>query len=160
VRWNGHEQARSVRACSTDGGKLRSLSLVICPKCQNVMTTVDKNGIHIEQCGGCRGIFLDRGELEQIVRAENSYYGSAPPPPYSPTTQPPPPPPPPAPHAAPAPTQHYGQPPYYGDSPKPYRGGGYYGDSPRPYQGGYYGDSPRPYGGYRRRRSFLESLFD
>ncbi|KHF44960.1 transcriptional regulator [Saccharomonospora viridis] len=121
---------------------------------------MDKNGIHIEQCGGCRGIFLDRGELEQIVRAENSYYGSAPPPPYSPTTQPPPPPPPPAPHAAPAPTQHYGQPPYYGDSPKPYRGGGYYGDSPRPYQGGYYGDSPRPYGGYRRRRSFLESLFD
>ena len=48
--------ARSGRVPRMEG-ELRSLSLVICPKCQNVMTTVDKNGIHIEQCGGCRGIF-------------------------------------------------------------------------------------------------------
>ncbi|EHR59254.1 hypothetical protein SaccyDRAFT_0319 [Saccharomonospora cyanea NA-134] len=137
---------------------MRRLSLVICPKCQNVMTTLDKNGIHIEQCSGCRGIFLDRGELEQIVSAENSFYGSAPPPPYSPASQPPPPP--------VAPTQHYGAHGHYGDSPRPYRGGhgGHYADSPRPYRGGHH-DSPRPYGhghghGHRRRKSFLESLFD
>lgn len=42
------------------------------------MQTVDKNGVHIEQCQGCRGIFLDRGELEQIASAENSYYNSPP----------------------------------------------------------------------------------
>ncbi|EHK88825.1 TFIIB-type zinc ribbon-containing protein [Saccharomonospora azurea] len=134
--------------------------IVICPKCQNVMTTLDKNGIHIEQCNGCRGIFLDRGELEQIVSAENSFYASAPPPPYTPRSAPPPPPAPP--YGAPAPGGHYG------DSPRPYRGGhgghgghgGYYADSPRPYQGGYH-DSPRPYGhGPRRKKSFLESLFD
>ncbi|MEY7971208.1 zf-TFIIB domain-containing protein [Saccharomonospora xinjiangensis] len=129
-----------------------------CPKCQNVMTTLDKNGIHIEQCSGCRGIFLDRGELEQIVRAETSFYGSAPPPPYTPASQPPPPP---AAHTPP-PTQHYGaHGAHYGDSPRPYHGGhpGHYADSPRPYHGGGYHDSPRPYG-HRRRKSFLESLFD
>lgn len=118
------------------------------------MTTVDKGGIHIEQCEGCRGIFLDHGELEQIVGAESAYYGQ-PGPRYQPAPPPvagrpaPPPPPPPAPH--------YG----YADSPRAYRGG-YYADSPRPYGGGY-ADSPRPYGGHyghRRRRSFLESLFD
>ncbi|EIE97246.1 TFIIB-type zinc ribbon-containing protein [Saccharomonospora glauca] len=133
---------------------MRSLGRVICPKCQNVMTTVDKNGVHIEQCGGCRGIFLDRGELEQIVRAESSFYASAPPPPYKPPSAPPPPP--------AAPPQHHGAHGYYGDSPRPYHGGhgGHYADSPRPYHGGYY-DSPRPYGhGHRRRKSFLESLFD
>ncbi|GAB3009430.1 zf-TFIIB domain-containing protein [Amycolatopsis acidiphila] len=126
------------------------------------MRTVDKNGVHLEQCEGCRGIFLDRGELEQIAGAESAYYGS------------------PAPYPGPAPSGvappyrggHDDSPgPYRGhgdsprpfrghsDSPRPYRGG--YGDSSRPYQGGgaYYGDSPRPYRGHRKR-SFLENLFD
>src|SRR5919197_6627338 len=53
---------------------------VICPKCQNVMHTVDRLGVHIEQCEGCRGIFLDRGELEQIAGAEQRHYSAAPPP--------------------------------------------------------------------------------
>lgn len=127
---------------------------MICPKCQNVMRTVNKGGIHIEQCEGCRGIFLDHGELEQIVNAENAYYGSgaAAPPPYRGAGGPPPAAPPPPPAA------HHG----YRDSPAPFRGGGYYKDSPKPYRGGY-GDSPRPYGhgyGHRRKRSFLENLFD
>jgi Zn-finger nucleic acid-binding protein len=97
------------------------------------MRTVDKNGVHIDQCEGCRGIFLDRGELEQIAGAESAYYG----------------------HQPPAYRSH-AQPGYHGDSPRPYRGG--HGDSPRPYRGGY-GDSPRGYRGHRRR-SFLENLFD
>ena len=60
---------------------------MICPKCQNVMKTVDKGGVHIEQCEGCRGVFLDHGELERIVEAENAYYGAAAaaPPPYRPS---------------------------------------------------------------------------
>ncbi|EHR48792.1 hypothetical protein SacmaDRAFT_0491 [Saccharomonospora marina XMU15] len=127
---------------------------MICPKCQNVMKTVNKAGIHIEQCEGCRGIFLDHGELEQVVNAENAYYGApaAPAPPYRPAGGPQPPVPPP-------PPMHHGG---YRDSPAPYRGGGYYKDSPKPYRGGY-GDSPKPYGhgyGHRRKRSFLENLFD
>jgi len=88
---------------------------VICPKCQNPMRTVDKNGVHIEQCEGCRGIFLDRGELEQISGAERAYYGG--------------------------PQPYRGEAPHYRDSPRPYQGGyrdsprPYYGDSPRPYRG-------------------------
>ncbi len=130
---------------------LRRLSTVICPKCQNMMRTVDKEGVHIDQCEGCRGIFLDHGELERIVSAENAYYGqAAAPPPYQ-GAQPHQPPPPPGYHGG----GHHG----HKDSPRPYRGG--YGDSPRPYRGGY-GDSPRPYGyGHKKRkRSFLDGLFD
>ena len=51
---------------------------VICPKCSDVMRTVDRQGIHIEQCANCRGIFLDHGELEQVLAAEQRYYGAAP----------------------------------------------------------------------------------
>ncbi|HVK22631.1 MAG TPA: zf-TFIIB domain-containing protein, partial [Actinokineospora sp.] len=76
---------------------------MICPKCQNAMRTVDRQGIHIDQCDGCRGIFLDRGELEQILTAEERYQrAAAPPPPYAGTPVPPP-----APAAYPPPAQHY-----------------------------------------------------
>jgi Zn-finger nucleic acid-binding protein len=97
------------------------------------MRTVDKNGVHIDQCEGCRGIFLDRGELEAISGAESSFYGHQPPP-YQ--------------------GGGHGRP----DSPKGYRGGGY-ADSPKGYRGGY-SDSPRPYGQGHRKRGFLENLFD
>ncbi|MCW2903486.1 MAG: hypothetical protein JWO67_5751 [Streptosporangiaceae bacterium] len=52
-----------------------------CPKCRGVMRTYDRNGIHIEQCEQCRGIFLDYGELEALSRAESQWIQPAPPPP-------------------------------------------------------------------------------
>ncbi len=48
-----------------------------CPKCQGSMRTYERNGVHVDQCTECRGIFLDRGELERLVNAENSWHGSA-----------------------------------------------------------------------------------
>ncbi|HYF25484.1 MAG TPA: zf-TFIIB domain-containing protein [Baekduia sp.] len=47
---------------------------MICPKCQGEMRTYERNGIHVDQCTECRGLFLDRGELEHLVQAENSFY--------------------------------------------------------------------------------------
>lgn len=113
------------------------------------MTTVDRQGIHIDQCDGCRGIFLDRGELESILTAEQRYAAAAAPPPYQPDMH----------RGAPPPPPGGG---HYRDSPRGYRGG--YPDSPRGYGG--YPDSPKGYGGHggyghrRKRRSFLEELFD
>ena len=46
---------------------------LICPKCQGVLRSYERNGIQIEQCTECRGVFLDRGELERLVEAESSY---------------------------------------------------------------------------------------
>lgn len=49
-----------------------------CPKCRADMSSYERNGVTIDQCTGCRGIFLDRGELERLVDAEGAYYqGSA-----------------------------------------------------------------------------------
>lgn len=119
---------------------------MICPKCNGSLRTVDKQGVHLEQCENCRGIFLDHGELEQILRAEQHYYGGAVPS-YRGER----------PHSPP-PLRHRP------DSPGPYRGGphGHYPDSPRPYRGGHHGhypDSPKPYGHRGHRRSFLGDLF-
>lgn len=41
-----------------------------CPKCPGSMRSYERNGVHVEQCDTCRGIFLDHGELEALTRAE------------------------------------------------------------------------------------------
>ncbi|MEW2549743.1 zf-TFIIB domain-containing protein [Streptomyces sp. NPDC047002] len=52
-----------------------------CPKCHAEMHTYNRNGVQIEQCSGCRGIFLDFGELEALTRIESQWAQPAPPPP-------------------------------------------------------------------------------
>ncbi|GAA2216893.1 zf-TFIIB domain-containing protein [Streptomyces aculeolatus] len=52
-----------------------------CPKCRAPMQTYNRNGVQIEQCSGCRGIFLDYGELETLTRLESQWAQQAPPPP-------------------------------------------------------------------------------
>ena len=45
-------------------------AILTCPKCRGEMRTYERNGVLIDQCEECRGIFLDRGELEQLLDAE------------------------------------------------------------------------------------------
>lgn len=47
---------------------------MLCPKCESQMRTYERNGINIEQCTSCKGIFLDRGELEHLINNEGSFY--------------------------------------------------------------------------------------
>ncbi|WP_432012601.1 zf-TFIIB domain-containing protein [Streptomyces sp. HD1123-B1] len=55
-----------------------------CPKCHAPMHTYNRNGVQIEQCSGCRGIFLDYGELESLTRLESQWTQQAPPVPPAP----------------------------------------------------------------------------
>ncbi|HET8660087.1 MAG TPA: zf-TFIIB domain-containing protein [Micromonosporaceae bacterium] len=121
-----------------------------CPKCQGQMRQYERSGVTVDQCTECRGIFLDRGELEKLFDAETNWNkaqanapqspGGAPAPAPSPghAPQPPgsyvPPPPPPPQHGYPAPAPAYGQPAYGGH-----------------YRGHYH---------HRKQRSFLHDLFD
>jgi uncharacterized protein len=49
-----------------------------CPKCHGEMRSYERNGVQVDQCGDCRGLFLDRGELEKLVEAEGSFYREPP----------------------------------------------------------------------------------
>jgi Zn-finger nucleic acid-binding protein len=53
---------------------------MVCPKCHGHMQTYNRNGVQIEQCGNCRGIFLDYGELEALTQLEGRWTQPAPPP--------------------------------------------------------------------------------
>jgi Zn-finger nucleic acid-binding protein len=41
------------------------------------MATYERNGIHVDQCTDCRGLFLDRGELEHLIAAEQNWNAPA-----------------------------------------------------------------------------------
>lgn len=43
------------------------MSALSCPVCQGAMREVTKEGVQIDTCGQCRGVWLDRGELEKLV---------------------------------------------------------------------------------------------
>jgi uncharacterized protein len=55
-------------------GTVPRMSELVCPKCESPMRSYERSGITIDQCTGCRGVFLDRGELERLVDAEGSFY--------------------------------------------------------------------------------------
>ena len=115
-----------------------------CPVDQTVLQMTDRQGVEIDYCPACRGVWLDRGELDKLIDKAEAQAAAARPTP-APTPGPdrrtesagyPPQP----------PQQHYPQYPSSPDSPD-HRGG--YG---QPYD-------PR-YGRKRRRESFLGELFD
>ena len=37
------------------------------------MRQYERNGVTVDQCSDCRGIFLDRGELERLVDSESRW---------------------------------------------------------------------------------------
>ncbi|WP_070158227.1 zf-TFIIB domain-containing protein [Sphingobium phenoxybenzoativorans] len=93
----------------------QAVSSMLCPVCSTGLAMSDRQGVEIDYCPQCRGVWLDRGELDKIIERNCAQ---------------------PAPQAMPqaAPQQSY----------RPDRG---YGG-----QDGYYGK--------KRKKSFLEELFD
>ena len=127
------------------------MSTLTCPKCGSDMRSYERNRVHVDQCTGCGGLFLDRGELEALVAAENAWH--QPGPPQGPPGQ------------APAQGQQYAQqPPQQGgwqqppvhSQQAPYRqtskvpGYGY---------GGHNQGYSQGYGHGKRKKSFLDDLF-
>jgi len=98
-----------------------------CPIDGTTLTMSERSGIEIDYCPTCRGVWLDRGELDKII--ERNAAASAP-------VQP----------SAPPPPQQsggYATPPQGPWGQQPYGGHGNYGHRP-----------------HKRRKSFLEELFD
>ncbi|QIK97287.1 hypothetical protein G7076_11240 [Sphingomonas sp. HDW15A] len=100
-----------------------------CPTDGTTLVMSERQGIEIDYCPTCRGVWLDRGELDKIIERSSAVEAAPPPPPPSPQPQ-----------APPHPGAPWGQPQYPGQ-----------GYDPR------YGHGHKP---YKRRKSFLEELFD
>lgn len=104
-----------------------------CPVCKVALVMSERQGVEIDYCPQCRGVWLDRGELDKILErsaAEVPSAPQAPTPPQQPQAQ-----------------THYPAPP-----PQQPWGGTHQG---YPQHGSY-----NKYGYPKRRKSFLEELFD
>lgn len=44
-----------------------------CPVCTETLTMSVRQGVEIDFCPKCRGVWLDRGELDKILEREASY---------------------------------------------------------------------------------------
>ena len=94
--------------------------MMLCPVCKTNLTMSERQGIEIDYCPTCRGVWLDRGELDKIIERSAAQPAAA---------------------AVPAPPPQQPQQPW---------------GSPPPQQ--HYGHDPRYR--HKRRKSFLEELFD
>ncbi len=97
-----------------------------CPVDGTTLTMSERAGIEIDYCPTCRGVWLDRGELDKIIERNNEATAAPQPP------QPP----------QPAPAPHAPYPPQQ-SSPWGHQQPGQYGYKP-----------------HKRRKNFLEELFD
>jgi Zn-finger nucleic acid-binding protein len=94
---------------------------MLCPLDRTPLTMSERQGIEIDYCPTCRGVWLDRGELDKIIERSASQPAAAAPPPRQPDPR-------------------YQQ-PYRDDDDRRHHG----------HQG---------HGYPKRRKSFLEELFD
>ena len=44
-----------------------------CPNCNTTLIMADRQGIEIDYCPECRGVWLDRGELDKIIERSAAY---------------------------------------------------------------------------------------
>ena len=44
-----------------------------CPNCNETLVMADRQGVEIDYCPKCRGVWLDRGELDKIIERSADY---------------------------------------------------------------------------------------
>src|SRR5690606_13614717 len=45
------------------------MPLLMCPNDNTAMQTLDRSGVQFDMCPSCRGVWLDRGELEKLMES-------------------------------------------------------------------------------------------
>ena len=55
------------------------MPLLMCPNCDAAMQAVQRATVEFDMCPQCRGVWLDRGELEKLMAMERGEPRSAPP---------------------------------------------------------------------------------
>lgn len=107
------------------------MPLILCPNDNSPMQTVDRAGVQFDMCPTCRGVWLDRGELENLMAA--GAQGSA-----QPTAAMPP--------------------PMSAPRPQPWSTG--FGERGEYGERGERGEYGQGHGGYRKKRGSIFDIFD
>ena len=49
-----------------------AVSELLCPTDGTELRRIERSGVHVDACPTCRGVWLDRGELDKIVERERA----------------------------------------------------------------------------------------
>lgn len=63
------------------------MPLLMCPNDNAAMQTLERNGVQFDMCPSCRGVWLDRGELEKLMAAATEEGRASAPAPQQPAQQ-------------------------------------------------------------------------
>ena len=61
---------------------------LVCPTCRVALVMSERQGIEIDYCPQCRGVWLDRGELDKIIERSGREAAAAAPPAHQQASQP------------------------------------------------------------------------
>jgi len=61
------QEEKQAQLKASDRKKLQELHHMRCPKCGLQLAEIDFQGVKIDECSECRGIWLDANELQQII---------------------------------------------------------------------------------------------
>ena len=70
AKWNWRNDGMSIELKEPGRGPERGgsgKSRMMCPVCEVSLSMADRQGIEIDFCPECRGVWLDRGELDKII---------------------------------------------------------------------------------------------
>jgi uncharacterized protein len=62
----------------TKGKSVTDAQGLLCPTCRVNLTMSERQGIEIDYCPQCRGVWLDRGELDKIIERSEAVAAPAP----------------------------------------------------------------------------------
>lgn len=116
-----------------------------CPHCNVALVMTERSGVEIDYCPKCRGVWLDRGELDKIIERVDGQEQPAPPQAAAQVGQR-------HPHSPSCGEQP--MPPGFGHQPQQSHHGGHHGDK----HGYRYGHEQHGY--KHKRKSILGELFD
>jgi hypothetical protein len=64
------EQEKQKHLAEAERKKAKELHFMKCPKCGMGLVEIDYKTIKVDRCSSCEGVWLDSGELAQIVKLE------------------------------------------------------------------------------------------
>ena len=66
------EQEKQQKLAEAERQKAKELHHMKCPKCGMSLVEIDYKSLKVDKCSSCEGVWLDSGELAQIINLEKS----------------------------------------------------------------------------------------
>ena len=64
---------RESRAAEEDRLRVLAVAKDHCPKCGAVLVAIHYRGVEVDKCSRCQGVWLDCGELDQVMAQEQGF---------------------------------------------------------------------------------------